>query len=77
MPSDGLLVGLITASMTAPGSPRRVAAGILLEALQSKGSAALPKEVERVEAEIGPQVADEMQALIAEYGLAGELDPRT
>ena len=77
MPSDGLLVGLITASITAPASPRRVAAGILLEALQSKGPAALPKEVARVEAEIGPQVADEMQALIDEYGLAGEFDPRT
>jgi hypothetical protein len=77
MPSDGLLVGLITASITAPASPRRVAAEILLEGLQSKGSAALPKEVERVKAEIGPKVANEMQALIAEYGLADELDPQS
>ncbi len=75
MPSDGSLIGLITTSVTAAASARRVAAGILLETLQSKGSAALAKEVERVEAEIGPPVADEMQALIDEYGLAGKLDP--
>ena len=48
MPTDGLLIGLITTSVTALASPRRVAAGIILGTLQSQGSAALPKEVERV-----------------------------
>jgi hypothetical protein len=51
-----------------------MAAGILLELLQSRGSSTLPKTVESAEAEAGGLVADEMRMLIEEYGLAGELD---
>ncbi len=71
---DGLLIALIGVSVTAPARPRRMAAGILLDLLQSTGSSAHPKAVETVEAEAGGLVADEMRLLIEEYGLAGELD---
>jgi hypothetical protein len=71
---DGLLIALIGVSVTAPARPRRLAAGILLEMLQSRGSSALPKTIESAEAEAGGPIAEEMRVLIEEYGLAGELD---
>jgi hypothetical protein len=67
--SHGLLVALITVSVTGAAKPRRLAASLLVEALRSgTGEAGLMGAIDRSEAEVDRGVAAELRVLLDELG---------
>ena len=71
MPSDSALVTLIDEALNGRTRPRRVAAGIILDAVKSgeESFGDLPRTLGIVQAEEGLAVAVEMLNLIEEHGL--------
>ena len=75
MPSDVVMVALIKQATVAHQEPRRKAARLVLDLLRStQGFRDLPRTLETVRAEDGPEVAAEMHTLIDEYALGGPSD---
>ncbi len=71
MDDDSLLVALISESVEAPSRPRRLAALVLLDVLRSGERGRGAPDMEIIEADAIPAVADEIRALAQKYGLAG------
>jgi hypothetical protein len=70
VPGDSAFVTLIAEALNGRTRPRRIAAGIILDALKSgEEFDDLPRSLRIVEAEEGRAVAAEMLLLIEEHGL--------
>ena len=75
MPSDAVMVALIKQATVAHNEDRRKAARLVLDMLRStQGFGDLPRTLESIRAEDGPDVAAEMHTLIDQYGLGGPSD---
>ena len=75
MASDAVMVALIKQATMAHDEDRRKAARLVLDKLRStQGFGDLPRTLESIHAEDGPDAAAEMYTLIDEYGLGGPSD---
>ena len=71
MADESLLVALIQESVSAKDRARRLAAALLVEVLRSGTNPCDPSSLplQRIEARDAEPVAEEMRALIRQYGL--------
>ena len=75
MPRDVVMIALIKQATVAHNEDRRRAAPLVLDMLRlTQASRDLPRTLESIRAEDGPDVAAEMHTLIDEYGLGGPSD---
>ena len=70
MISDNVMVALIRESISSASPPRRTAARVILDEIRTDPQFELtPAKAEMVRADEGPEVADEVRALVERLGL--------